>query len=71
MAVSSGRDSKPFVDALTPPLTTIRNPVHDMGEQAAELLLRRIDKPLSASVVVELRPELVVLGSTAAPPASS
>lgn len=66
-----GHNDMPFVDALTPPLTTIRIPVHDMGEQAAELLLRRIAKPLTASVVVELRPELVVRGSTAAPPAAS
>ena len=58
-----GHNDMPFVDALTPPLTTIRIPVHDMGEQAAELLLRRIAKPLTASVVVELRPELVVRGS--------
>jgi LacI family transcriptional regulator len=64
-----GHNDMPFVDALTPPLTTIRIPVHDMGEQAAELLLRRIDKPQTATVVIELRPELVVRGSTAAPPA--
>jgi len=62
-----GHNDMPFVDALTPPLTTIRIPVHEMGEQAAELLLRRIDKPLAATVVIELRPELVVRGSTRAP----
>lgn len=62
-----GHNDMPFVDALTPPLTTVRIPVHDMGEQAAELLLRQIDKPHTATVVVELRPELIVRGSTAAP----
>ncbi|SDD43190.1 transcriptional regulator, LacI family [Cupriavidus sp. YR651] len=62
-----GHNDMPFVDALTPPLTTIRIAVHEMGEQAAKLLLRNIDKPESPSVTVALTPELIIRGSTAAP----
>ena len=59
----------PFVDALTPPLTTVRIPVHQMGEDAARLLLQQIGAPASPPVTVELVPELIVRGSTAPPPA--
>ncbi|WP_454738667.1 LacI family DNA-binding transcriptional regulator [Cupriavidus necator] len=62
-----GHNDMPFVDALTPPLTTVRIAVHEMGEEAARLLLRRIDKPGSDAVTVELTPELIVRGSTGAP----
>ncbi|MNN94538.1 transcriptional repressor RbsR [compost metagenome] len=57
----------PFADALTPPLTTVRIAVHEMGEEAARLLLRQIDKPGSDAVTVQLTPQLIVRGSTAAP----
>jgi len=62
-----GHNDMPFVDALTPPLTTIRIAVHEMGEQAATLLLQKIGKPEAPVVSVTLTPELVVRGSTAAP----
>ncbi|WP_035882608.1 LacI family DNA-binding transcriptional regulator [Cupriavidus metallidurans] len=62
-----GHNDMPFVDALTPPLTTIRIAVHEMGEQAATLLLRKIGKPEAPVVSVLLTPELVVRGSTAVP----
>lgn len=64
-----GHNDMPFVDALTPPLTTVRIAVHEMGEEAARLLLRKIDAPESEAVTLTLTPELVVRGSTAAPPA--
>ncbi|SOZ10759.1 LacI family DNA-binding transcriptional regulator [Cupriavidus taiwanensis] len=62
-----GHNDMPFVDALTPPLTTIRIAVHEMGEEAARLLLRKISKPASDPVTVQLQPHLIVRGSTAAP----
>jgi LacI family transcriptional regulator len=62
-----GHNDMPFVDALTPPLTTIRIAVHEMGEQAAMLLLQKIDSAGARMVAVVLTPELVVRGSTAAP----
>jgi len=53
-----------------PGLTTIRQPLRQMGMTAAETLVRRINAPKKAdyprSIVVE--PELVVRGSTAAAP---
>lgn len=64
-----GHNDMPFVDALTPPLTTVRIPVHQMGEDAARLLLQQIGAPASPPVTVELVPELIVRGSTAPPPA--
>lgn len=64
-----GHNDMPFVDALTPPLTTVRIAVHQMGEEAARLLLKKIGAPASGAVTVQLTPELVVRGSTA-PPAS-
>ncbi|MFC4524315.1 LacI family DNA-binding transcriptional regulator [Cupriavidus pinatubonensis] len=62
-----GHNDMPFVDALTPPLTTVRIAVHEMGEEAARLLLRKISEPDADAVTVELKPELIVRGSTAAP----
>lgn len=64
-----GHNDMPFVDALTPPLTTVRIAVHEMGEEAAKLLLRKISQPDADAVTVELTPELIVRGSTAAPAA--
>lgn len=52
----------------TPSLTTIRQPLHRMGDMAAQLLLKRIQNPKEAypdSVVFE--PELIVRESTAPP----
>jgi len=52
-----------------PGLTTIRQPLREMGMTAAETLVRRINAPKNAdypkNIVVE--PELVVRGSTAVP----
>jgi LacI family transcriptional regulator len=66
-----GFNDIPFVDRLTPPLTTIRLPLEHMGHLAAEALLQELTK----SVVVRARRtillpvELVVRGSTGPPPA--
>ncbi len=64
-----GHNDMPFVDALTPPLTTIRIAVHEMGVQAATLLLARIENAKAEAASVVLRPELIVRGSTAPPAA--
>jgi len=59
-----------FVSYMAPPLTTVRQPTYEIGQQAARMILARIDKKLAEPVVqrVRLCPELVVRGSTAAPP---
>lgn len=62
-----GFDDLPFVQWLGPPLTTVRQPLFQMGAAAAEILLgmslgRRPDHDR-----IELPTTLIVRGSTAAP----
>ena len=62
-----GFDAVPMSQFTTPSLTTVRQPMFDMGRQAAEMLLQQIDgKELSESRVV-LPTELIVRESTGAP----
>ena len=67
----TGFNDMPFVDKMNPPLTTVRIPHYDMGVQAAQLLLRQIEKPGSARMSITLAPELVIRGSTAKPPSAA
>jgi DNA-binding LacI/PurR family transcriptional regulator len=51
----------------TPSLTTVRQPLHRMGETAAQMLLRRIQYPAEAyPETVTFEPELMVRESTGA-----
>ena len=50
---------------MQPPLTTVRQPMHNMGDLAAKILLRRIKEPNPAPEDVLVEPELVVRASTA------
>ena len=54
-----------------PALTTVRQPLHQMGKIAAETLLRRIARPgvVSNTRQVMVEPEFVVRESSAPPPA--
>jgi len=55
-----------------PPLTTVRQPLREMGSLAARLLLERIEgKETQHGAFVTVEPELVVRGSTGPAPASS
>ncbi|MGB8182110.1 MAG: LacI family DNA-binding transcriptional regulator [Stellaceae bacterium] len=63
----TGYNDSPFVDLLTPPLTTVRIPQREIGIAAARTLLRRIEDNDTSAPDVVLRPELVVRQSTAAP----
>jgi LacI family transcriptional regulator len=60
-----GHNDMPFVDAVNPALTTVRIAHHEMGVQAAQLILRSLDDGRAGVVEVRLRPELVVRASTA------
>jgi LacI family transcriptional regulator len=64
-----GFNDLPLVDKLTPPLTTVRLPLAEMGALAARTLLAEIDGsgggPAAQSL---LGVELAVRGTTAAPP---
>jgi len=64
-----GHNDMPYVDMLSPPLTTVRIAQREMGSQAAQILLEQIANPGAAHRRIMLRPELIVRGSTASPPA--
>jgi LacI family transcriptional regulator len=62
-----GFDDTIEAEFVSPGLTTVRQPLAEMGRMAVGLLLRLLDgRPLS-SVHIELSTELVVRGSTASP----
>jgi LacI family transcriptional regulator len=73
----TGFDDIPLASYVLPELTTIAQPITQMGEQAVHRLLRLIQEPLVHLVEdPELKPEcvvfstrLIVRNSTAAPPA--
>jgi DNA-binding LacI/PurR family transcriptional regulator len=52
---------------LNPPLTTVRQPLREMGMIAAETLLRRVNQSASATYPKEIvvEPELIARASTA------
>jgi DNA-binding LacI/PurR family transcriptional regulator len=52
---------------LSPPLTTVRQPLQEMGEIAARTLLDRIEERVKYVREISIVPELVVRNSTAAP----
>ena len=66
-----GFDDLPMSRWFSPPLTTVRQPLADMGRIAAEMLLTMIDGREPHSRQVELATELVVRSSTAPPPGST
>jgi len=62
-----GFDDIEFASIVPPPLTTIRQPLHEMGATAAELLIRKFANDESVRNIC-VRPELVVRSSTCPPP---
>jgi LacI family transcriptional regulator, galactose operon repressor len=64
-----GFNDMPFIDRLRPPLTTVRFPHYQLGTEAAQLLLERINGTETPVKILYLAPELVVRGSTAPYPA--
>jgi LacI family transcriptional regulator len=62
-------DDLPLADYLTPPLTTIRMPLAELGATAVDALVEQILGAEPEDVVVPGGPEVVVRGSTAAPSA--
>ncbi len=65
-----GFDDSPWLTLLSPPLTTVSQPIYDIGVEAIRLLLRRVAGDVGAEeapVTVTMPPTLVVRGSTAAP----
>ncbi len=62
-----GHNDMPYVDMLSPPLTTVRIAQRNMGNQAARLLLDAIAAPAARRERVVLEPVLIVRGSTGKP----
>jgi len=62
-----GHNDMPYLDMLSPPLTTVRIAQREMGDRAARLLLAQIRDPDARHDHVVLAPQLIVRGSTAAP----
>nr|MBA2817553.1 LacI family transcriptional regulator [Candidatus Pantoea persica] len=50
-----GFDGIPFTSSLNPPLTTVEQPMYQLGERSVQLLLQRIRRP-NAPVVREILP---------------
>jgi LacI family repressor for deo operon, udp, cdd, tsx, nupC, and nupG len=63
-----GFDDSPLIAFTDPPLTTIRQPVHAMGQAAVGALLEEIGGTPAPHSEFTFLPELVVRGSTAAGP---
>ena len=59
-----GFNDMPFIDRLRPPLTSVRFPHYQLGTEAAQLLLERINGSEGPVKILYLAPELVVRGST-------
>ena len=60
-----GFNDIPFSNRLSPPLTSVRFPHYQVGIEAAQLVLERIQSPNGPTKILFLPPELVVRGSTA------
>lgn len=63
----TGFNDMPFADKFCPPLTTIRIPLYEMGQRAAEAVLDGIRSPAMKRRKIVLPSELVARSSTAAP----
>lgn len=54
-------------EALSPPLTLVRQPSYEMGRRAAEMLMRRMAEPDRPAAICVLSPELAPGGSCGSP----
>jgi LacI family transcriptional regulator len=66
-----GFNEMPFLDKMSPPLTTVSVPHYEIGSEAARLLLDTIDDPNRPARSVLLAPSLVVRASTGPPRTSA
>ena len=62
-----GFDDLPLCEWLSPPLTTVRQPLEEMGRTAARTLFQLLDGEPLVSTRIELATELIVRESTAPP----
>jgi LacI family transcriptional regulator len=62
-----GFDDAGLAPFVTPPMTTVRQPLAEMGRIAVSLLSRLIERRTVEALRVELATQLIVRGSTAPP----
>lgn len=60
-----GFDDTELASIVSPPLTTVRQPLEEMGRMAVSLLMRALESQRFEALHVELATRLVVRGSTA------
>lgn len=60
----TGFDDIPEVAWLTPSLTSVKQPLHEIGSEAVRMLLRHIDNPGRPNSVIAVRAELIAREST-------
>jgi LacI family transcriptional regulator len=63
-----GFDDTAEAELVTPQLTTVRQPLAEMGRMGVSLLMRLLEGRRFEALHVELATALVVRGSTAPPP---
>jgi LacI family transcriptional regulator len=63
-----GFNDMPFIDMLRPPLTTVTFSHQQVGAQAADLLIERLNGSTGPNKIVYVVPELIIRGSTAGRP---
>jgi LacI family transcriptional regulator/LacI family repressor for deo operon, udp, cdd, tsx, nupC, and nupG len=61
-----GFDDAPWAKLLDPPLTTVEQPTYEIGQQAAQQLLDRLEHPNSPPSLITLDPKLRVRASCGA-----
>jgi LacI family transcriptional regulator len=61
----TGFNDMPFMNRISPPLTTIHIPLDKLGVRAAELLIAEMRDDKVGSKTIRLDPKLVIRGSTA------
>jgi len=59
-----GFDDSVFMNCVDPPLTTVRQPIEQMGQAAVTLLVGQIAGQSTPAEELMFEPELVVRGST-------
>ncbi len=62
-----GFDDVPEASFMRPMLTTVRQPLREMGQLATRMLLERIDDPTMPPVQVEIATELIIRDSCQSP----
>lgn len=55
-----GFDDSTWAEALMPPLTTVKQPGYELGINAAELLIKRLNDENSSRINIVLNPELII-----------